>query len=47
MKNKKHLIGKVNNFSVPVNSFLVTIEVTSLCTSIPNNKGITASQKIV
>ena len=44
-KKKQHFINKVNNFSVPVNSILVTMDVTSLYTSIPNNKIIAATKE--
>ena len=40
-----YFINKINNFSIPVNSILVTMDVRSLCTSIPNNKGIAATKK--
>ena len=39
IKDTNHFINKVNNFSVPVNSILVTMDVRSLYqTSIPNNE---------
>ena len=37
-------MNKIDNFSVPPNSLLVTMDVMSLYTSIPNNEGI-ASMK--
>ena len=37
-KDTNHFINKVNNFSVPVNSILLTMDVRSLYTSIPNNE---------
>ena len=40
-----YFINKINNFSISVNSILVTMDVRSLCTSIPNNKGIAAIKK--
>ena len=40
-----YFINKINNFSIPVNSILVTMDVRSLCTSIPNNEGIAATKK--
>ena len=40
-----NFINKVNNFSVPVNLILVTMDVRSLYTSIPNNEGIAATKK--
>ena len=45
IKDTDHFINKVNNFSVPVNSILVTMDVRSLYTSIPNNEGIAATKK--
>ena len=45
IKDTNHFINKVNNFSVPVNSILVTMDVRSLNTSIPNNEGIAATKK--
>ena len=45
IKDTNHFINKVNNFSVPVNSILVTMDVRSLYTSIPNNEGIAATKK--
>ena len=45
IKYTNHFINKVNNFSAPVNSILVTIDVRLLCTSIPNNEGIAATKK--
>ena len=45
IKDKNHFINKVNNFSVLVNSILVTMDVRSLYTSIPNNQGIAATKK--
>ena len=44
IKDTNHFINKVNNFSVLVNSILVTMDVRSLCTSIPNNGGIAATK---
>ena len=44
-KNTNHFINKLNNFSDPVNSALVTMDVRSLYTSIPNNEGIAATKK--
>ena len=40
-----HIKDKVNNFSVPVSSILVTVNVRSLYTSIINNEGIAAAKK--
>ena len=45
IKDTNHFINKVNNFCVPVNSILVTMDVRSLHTSIPNNEGIAATKK--
>ena len=45
IKDANNFIDKVNYFSVPVNSVLVTMEVRSLYTSIPNSEGITAAKK--
>ena len=45
IKDSKHFINKVNKFSVPVNPVLVTLDVRSLYTSIPNNEGIAATKK--
>ena len=45
IKDTNHFINKVNNFSVPVNSILVTMDIRSLYASIPNNKGIAATKK--
>ena len=45
IKDTNQFISKVNDFSGPVNSILVTVDVRSLCTSIPNNKGIAATKK--
>ena len=45
IKDTNHLINKVKSFSVPVNSVLVTMDVRSLYTSIPNNEGIDATKK--
>ena len=45
MKDRNHFISKVNNFSVPANSILVTMDVRSLYTSIPSNEDIAATKK--
>ena len=45
IKDTNQFINKVNNFSVPVNSVLVTMDVRSLYTSIPNNEGSAATKK--
>ena len=33
-------VNKINNFKVPENSFLVTMDVKAIYTNVPNNKGI-------
>ena len=38
-------INKIDNFAVPPNSFLVTTDVTSVYTSIPNNEGTALVKK--
>ena len=45
IKDTNHFINKVNNFSVPVNSILVTMDVRSLYKSTPNNECIAATKK--
>ena len=40
IKDTNEFIKKKNNFPVPPNSLLVTMDVTSLYTSIPNDEGI-------
>ena len=45
IKDTNNSINKVSNFFVPVNSILVTMDVKSLYTSIPNNEGIAATKK--
>ena len=45
IKDTNHFTNKVNNFSLPVNSILVTMNVRSLYTSLPNNQGIAATNK--
>ena len=45
MEDTNDFIKKVNNFSVPVNSVLVTMDVRSLYTSISNNEGTGATKK--
>ena len=44
IKDTNDFINKIDNFTVPPNSFLATIDVKPLYTSIPNNEG-TASVK--
>ena len=45
IKDTNDFINKINKFSVPPNSLLVTMDVKSLYTSIPNNKGIASVKK--
>ena len=45
IKDTNDFINKINNFPVPPNSRLVTMDVKSLYTSIPNNKGIASVKK--
>ena len=45
IKDTNHFISKVNDFSVAVNSVLVTMDVRSLYTSIPDNEGMAATKK--
>ena len=45
IKDANHFFNRVNNFSVPVDSVLVTMDVRLLYTSIPNSEGIAATNK--
>ena len=45
IKDKNDFINKINNFPVPPNSLLVTMDVKQLYTSIPNNEGIALVKK--
>ena len=45
IKDTNHFINEVDNFSVLVDSLLVTMDVKSLYTSIPSNEGIAATKK--
>ena len=45
IKDTNNFINKINNFPVPPNSLLVTMDVKSLYTSIPNNEGIASVKK--
>ena len=45
IKDTNHFVSKVNNFSLPINLILVTMDVRSLYTSIPNNEGIAEPRK--
>ena len=42
MKNTNDFVKKINNLTVPNDSILVTIDVKSLYTSIPNHAGTAA-----
>ena len=44
MKDTNHFANKVNNFSVPVNLILITMNIRSLYMSITNNEGIAATK---
>ena len=45
IKDSNHFSNKGNNFSVSVNSILVTMDIRSLYTSTPNNESIAATKK--
>ena len=45
IKDANDFIKKINNFPIPTNSLLVTMDVKSLYASIPNNKGIASVKK--
>ena len=45
IKDANDFINKVNNFPVPPNSLLVTMDIKSLYTTIPNNDGIASVKK--
>ena len=45
IKDTTDFINKTDNFAVPPNSFLGTMDVKSLYTSIPNNEGIASVKK--
>ena len=45
IKDTNNFVNKINNFPVPPNLLLVTMDVKSLYTSIPNKEGITSAQK--
>ena len=45
IKDTNDLINKIDNFAVPPNSFIVTMDVKSLYTSIPKNEGIASVRK--
>ena len=42
VKDTNDSVNKINNFKLPENSFLVTMDVKALYTNIPNNKSIAA-----
>ena len=42
---KFYITHKINNFKVPGNSFLVTMDVKALYTNIPNNESIAAAKR--
>ena len=45
IKDTNDFMNKIDNFTVPPNSFLATIDVKPLYTSIPNNEGIASVKK--
>ena len=45
IKDTKDFINKIDNFTVPPNSFPVTMDVKSLYTSITNNEAIASGKK--
>ena len=45
IKNTNDFINKINNFAVPPNSLLVTMDVNSLYINIPNNEEIASVKK--
>ena len=45
IKDTNDFINKIDNFAVPPDSFLVTMDVKSLYTSMPNNEGIASVKK--
>ena len=45
IKDTNGLLHKINNFAVPPNSLLVTMDAKSLYTNIPNNEGIASMKK--
>ena len=45
IKDTNDFINKINNFPVPPNSLLITMDVKSLYTSIPNNEEIASMKK--
>ena len=45
IKDTNDSVNKINNFKLPENSFLVTMDVKALYTNIPNNEGIAAVKR--
>ena len=45
IKDTNDFINKIDNFAVPPDSFLATMDVKSLYTSTPNNEGIASVKK--
>lgn len=43
LKDTNHFINEISDLSVPVNSFLMTMDVCFLCTNIPHRDGIAAT----
>ena len=47
IEDTNDFVKKIKNLTVPKDSILVTMDVESLCTSIPNHEGIAAVKKIL
>ena len=45
IKDTNDSVNKINNFKLPENSFLVTMDVKALCTNISSNKSIAAAKE--
>ena len=45
VKDTNDFINKINNHNIPKESIFVTLDVKSLCISIPNREGIAAVKK--
>ena len=45
VKDTNDFINKINNHNIPTESIFVTLDVKSLCISIPNPEGIAAVKK--
>lgn len=43
LKDTNHFINEISDLSIPVNSFLMTMDVCFLCTNIPHRDGIAAT----